>query len=106
MKGFQARTSNQSGAPMTSSAAPNPLFADWSAPFGVPPFGEITPAHFHPAFERALAAHDAEIAAIASASGEPSFDNTIAALERGGQLLNKVSSVFHCLAGAHTNDAL
>ncbi len=96
--------------PQKSAAAPtvsdNPFFEDWTGAFGVPPFGRIAPAHFRPAFDRAFAAHDAEIAAIAADPAEPSFDNTIVALELSGRPLARVSYVFGVLAGAHTNDAL
>ena len=84
----------------------NPLLADWTGPFGVPPFGRIEPEHFQPAFACAFAAHAAEVAAIAATAGEPTFANTIDALEAGGEALTRVASVFHVLAGAHTNDAI
>jgi peptidyl-dipeptidase Dcp len=84
----------------------NPLVAEWSPPFGVPPFARIIPAHFTPAFDRALDEHVREIEAIAANVAAPSFDNTIAALERSGKALARVSAVFYALAGAHTNDEL
>jgi peptidyl-dipeptidase Dcp len=71
-----------------------------------PPFAAIRPEHFRPAFDRAMADHMAEIEAIASVPDAPSFANTIVALERSGRALDRVSAVFHTLAGAHTNDAL
>jgi peptidyl-dipeptidase Dcp len=84
----------------------NPLLGTWSGAFDVPPFGRITPEHFRPAFDRAIAEHESEIETIAARADEPSFDNTIAALERSGRALGRVSDVFHALAGAHTNEAL
>ncbi len=75
-------------------------------PDGVPPFDRIKPEHFRPAYARALAEHEAEIAAIAADAAPPSFDNTIAALELSGRALERVENVFHILAGAHSNDAL
>jgi peptidyl-dipeptidase Dcp len=84
----------------------NPLLRDWDTPFGAPPFEEIAPEHYLPAFDHALAAHRAEIEAIAGLTEEPSFDNTIAALELGGRELRRVSAVFFNLAGSDTNDAL
>jgi peptidyl-dipeptidase Dcp len=84
----------------------NPLLAPWSAAFGVPPFGEIAPEHFLPAFDCAFAAHEAEVDAIAADAAAPSFANTIEALELSGRPLARVADVFHALAGAHTNDAL
>ena len=77
-----------------------------TAPFGVPPLDAIKPEHFPPAFEAALAQHRAEIDAIAAEAAAPGFENTVAALERSGRLLSRVSSVFYVLAGAHTNEAI
>ena len=84
----------------------NPLLANWSAPFGVPPLAAIRPEHFPPAFEQALAEHRAEIDALATSRTEANFDNTVAALERSGRLLTRVSNVFYVLAGAHTSEAI
>jgi peptidyl-dipeptidase Dcp len=84
----------------------NPFFAPWQTPEATPPFGEIKPEHFVPAYARALAEHDAEIAEIAGSSAAPDFANTIEALERSGRALERVENVFHLLAGAHSNDAL
>ena len=86
--------------------AANPFFEAWTTPEGVPPFDRIAPGHFREAYARALAEHDAEIAAIAGNTAPPSFDNTIAALELSGRALERVGNAFHLLAGAHTNDAL
>jgi peptidyl-dipeptidase Dcp len=85
---------------------PNPFFESWTAPFGAPPFDRIAPEHFPPAYERALADHRAEIAAIASNREPPTFENTIVALEDSGRLLTRVELVFSNLAASHTNDAL
>jgi len=91
---------------MTATDHANPLLATWTTPEQAPPFADIRPEHFAPAFAQALSAHTAEIDAIAGATSPATFDNTIAALERSGRLLERVSAVFHALAGAHTNDAL
>lgn len=84
----------------------NPFFTAWSTPFGAPPFGEIETGHFKPAYLEALEKHRAEVAAIAHNDAAPSFDNTIAALERSGQLLRRVEMVFGQLSSAATNDEL
>ncbi len=89
-----------------SHSVSNPILATWSTPFEVPPFAEIAPDAFRDAFAQAFAAHLGEIDAIAAGPQPPSFDNTIAALERSGRALNRVSSLFHALTGAHSNDAL
>src|SRR5208283_611196 len=82
----------------------NPLLADWTGPFGLPPLPAIKPEHFRPAFDRALSRHRAEIDAIATNPAAPSFDNTIVALETGGRELERVANVFFVLAGANTGD--
>ncbi|HPG22085.1 MAG TPA: M3 family metallopeptidase [Amaricoccus sp.] len=84
----------------------NPLLSDWTAPFGLPPFGAIETAHFAPAFDAALAGARARIDAIAEDPAPPSFANTIEALERAELALDRVAAVFFGLAGAHTDDAI
>src|SRR3979411_281566 len=83
-----------------------PLLEAWQTPFETPPFAEIAPEHFLPAFEQAFADHSAEIAAITHDPATPDFANTITALERSGKLLSKVSAVFYDLVSAHSNPAL
>ncbi|MEO6873232.1 MAG: M3 family metallopeptidase [Opitutaceae bacterium] len=75
-------------------------------PFHLPPFDLIKAEHFAPAFEAGMTQHLAEVEAIASQSATPTFANTILALERSGQLLNRVSTVFDALAAADTNPAI
>jgi peptidyl-dipeptidase Dcp len=84
----------------------NPFFAEWTTAEGVAPFDRIRPEHFRPAYARALAEHDAEIAAIVADTAAPTFANTIEAMELAGAALSRVENVFDLLAGAHTNDAL
>src|SRR5580765_5695425 len=84
----------------------NPFFADWDTPFELPPFERIRPEHFPPAFDRAMAEQQDEIAAIAADAAPADFANTIEALERSGKLLNRVSRVFHNLTSSATNQAL
>ena len=84
----------------------NPLLSPWTAAFDAPPLAAVKPEHFPPAYDRALAEHDADIAAIAGNSAAPSFANTVAALERGGRLLTKVEQVFSNLTLSETNEAL
>ncbi len=81
----------------------NPLLRPWQTPFETPPFDEIRPEHFLPAFEQAFADHSAEVAAIIHDPATPDFANTITALERSGRLLAKVSAVFYDLVSAHSN---
>lgn len=84
----------------------NPFFQTWSTPYGAPPFAEIETSHFKPAYLEALARHRAEVDAIANTDLAPTFENTIAALERSGQLLRRVEMVFGQLSSAATNDEL
>jgi peptidyl-dipeptidase Dcp len=92
--------------PAASTVSENPLLVEWTGAFGLPPFGTVGPEHFRPAFDLALAAHRAEIDAIAADPAAPTFANTIEALERGGRALDRVSNFFFVLAGADTGDAI
>lgn len=89
-----------------SNLETNPFFSDYNTPFGIPPFDKITNEHYAPAFDKALAEAKQEVIDIAESKDEPTFENTIVALEYGGQLLTKVASVFYNLTSAHTNDDL
>src|SRR3954469_5610408 len=89
-----------------ATALDNPLLTAWITPFETPPFEQIAPEHFLPAFERAFADHAAEIAAITHDPAVPDFDNTITALERSAKLLSKVAAVFYDLVSAHSSPAL
>jgi peptidyl-dipeptidase Dcp len=89
-----------------SPLSANPLLKPWQTPFETPPFAEIAPEHFLPAFEQAFADHSAEIAAITHDPATPDFANTITGLERAGKLLSRVAAVFYDLVSAHSNPAL
>ncbi len=89
-----------------SRATSNPLLQPWNTPYGLPPFAEIEPAHFKPAFERALNDQLAEIDAIAKASDAPSFDNAVAAFDRSGRLLARLEGLFYNLTSSETSPAL
>lgn len=84
----------------------NPFFDTWNAPFGVPPFDRIELQHYLPAFERGMREHLANVETIAVSPDEPSFENTLEALERAGSALDRVLGVFYNQTSAHTNDAL
>src|SRR5438445_7991032 len=92
--------------PLVAQPQANPLLKAWQTPLETPPFTEIAPEHFLPAFEQAFADHAAEIAAIEHDPATPDFANTITALERSGKLLSKVSAVFYDLVSANSNPAL
>ena len=78
----------------------NPLLSEWTTPFEIAPFSDIEDEDFAPALDIALAAHLAEIDAIAENPEAPTFENTIEAMEGAGEDLEKVLSVFYALAGA------
>lgn len=98
--------SETSVSPVASKGLENPLLKAWQTPFETPPFDEIKPEHFMPAFEQAFFDHSAEIAAIVNDPAAPDFANTITALERSGKLLSRVASVFYDLVSAHSNPAI
>lgn len=81
----------------------NPILATWTTPFDLAPFDAISDDDFAPALDEALAAHNVEIAKIATDPAAPDFDNTIGALEAAGEALDKVLSVFFTVAGADSN---
>ena len=78
----------------------------WTRPLGLPDFAAIRDEDFSPVFDAALAAHEAEIDAIASNPEPATIENTLAALELSGEALDHVSAIFWCRAGAHTNDTI
>jgi peptidyl-dipeptidase Dcp len=89
----------------TTETDTNPLLQPWTAPFAAPPFAELQPEHYRPAFDAALAEHRREIDSVAADPAAPTFDNTIAAMELAGQALRRVSAVFFNLCGTDSNDA-
>jgi len=91
---------------MPSARATNPLLSPWTAPYGLPPFAEIEPAHFEPAFSQALQEHRDEIEAIAHDPQPANFDNTLAALDRAGRRLSRLAMAFYNLCASHTSPAL
>ncbi|MEO6362667.1 MAG: M3 family metallopeptidase, partial [Caldimonas sp.] len=91
---------------MTSIAEPNPLLQDWTGPYGLPPFANLCPEHFAPAFAQAMADHLAEVEAIGGASEPPTFANTVAALDRAGRLFDRIGGVFFNLTSSETSPGL
>ncbi|WP_037035771.1 M3 family metallopeptidase, partial [Pseudovibrio sp. JE062] len=82
------------------------LLQDWKTPFGLPPFSQIKPEDFEGAFEEAFKAGEDHINRIAQNPEEPTFENTIAALELAEEALEQVASVFFNLSSADTNETL
>ena len=86
--------------------ASNPFAQASSLPFHYPPFDKVQDADYAPAFTAGMAANLAEINAIANNKQPATFDNTIVAMERSGQLLSRVRTVFSVMSGSNTNDTI
>ena len=105
------RTAPESTMPATdttAAAAPaeNALFTASTLPFQAPPFDKLKDADYQPAIEAGMRQHLAEIRTIADNADAPTFENTIEAMERSGELLTRSANVFFMLTGAHTNETL
>jgi peptidyl-dipeptidase Dcp len=87
-----------------ADATPNPFFTESPLPFHYPPFDKLQDRHFAPAFDAGMAEQLKEIDAIANNPQAPTFENTLVALERSGQLLDRATTVFSLLVAADTND--
>lgn len=88
------------------SMSDNPFYTPSTLPFEAPDFAAISIEHYRPAFEAGMERQLEEIDSIASNPEEPTFENTIVAMEKTGQLLGRVSNVFYNLTSAHTNEEL
>lgn len=84
----------------------NPFFTESSLPYHAPPFDKIKDTDFKPALEEGIKEQLAEIEKIADNSAAPTFENTLVAMEKSGQLLTRVNNVFNVLTGANTNSEL
>ena len=84
----------------------NPLLVEQNTPFGVPAFNQVKLKHYLPAFQAAIAANQAEIDAIVNNPEAPTFENTLAALDRSGLLLDRVCGVFYNVLEADGNDEM
>ena len=84
----------------------NPLLETFNTPHETAPFPEIKNEHFLPAFQETIKQGEAEVQAIVNNDQAPDFENTIAALDNAGHLLNRTSGVFFNLLSAETNDTL
>ncbi len=89
---------------MHDASASNPFFTESPLPLHYPQFDRIQDSHFAPAFDAGMAEQLREIEAIAESSAEPTFDNTLVAMELSGQLLDRARAVFSALTSADTND--
>ena len=103
--GTVAETNNEEVAVVTTTSE-NPFFTQSTLYFRLPPFDQIVDSHYAPAFELGMEEQMAEINVITNDPEAPTFDNTLVAMERSGQLLNRVASVFFSMASADTNDTI
>jgi peptidyl-dipeptidase Dcp len=88
-----------------ADAGSNPFFGESTLPLHYPAFDRIKDADFAPAFDRGMAEQLQEVEAIARSAHVPTFDDTILAMERSGQILQRVSTVFFSLVGVENSDA-
>src|SRR5205085_6474098 len=98
----ESASPNPTAAPMTE----NPLLKESSLDFHYPPFDQIKDEHYAPAYEQGMAEQLKEIEPIASNAATPTFENTIVAMEKTGDLLGRVDRIFSNLSSANTNPAL
>ena len=91
---------------MLACTTTNPLLDQPNTPYGVPAFDQVKLSHYMPAFEAAIAEQKAEIEAIVNNEAEPTFENTIVALDRSGLLLDRVEGVFFNVLEADGNDEM
>ena len=91
---------------LTACTSENPLLVEQNTPFGVPAFDKVKIEHYLPAFQEAIAANEAEIEVIVNNPEAPTFANTIEALDRSGELLDKVVGVFFNVLEADGNDEM
>ncbi len=91
---------------ITSCAEKNPFLSEWDTPYGIPPFEQIKESDYLPAIKAGIAQQKAEIQDIIDCTEEPDFENTIAALDRSGEILAKVQGVLFNLAETDATDEL
>jgi peptidyl-dipeptidase Dcp len=103
LSGFSVRPALTAVTPFGPS---NPFYAPSKLPFQAPPFDKIKDSDYQPAIEAGMAQQRREIRAIADNPAEPTFENTIEAMEKTGQLFDRVMAVFGGVTGANLNPAL
>jgi peptidyl-dipeptidase Dcp len=103
--GKSESATSQAQTDKVAADAGNPFFSESPLPLHYPQFDKIKDSDFAPGFGRGMAEHLKEVQAIAGNAEAPTFDNTIIALEKSGQILSRTSTVFFSLVGVDTNDA-
>lgn len=89
-------------ATTTAAAASNPLLAPFTTPQGIPPFAHITTTHYRDAIVQGIAEHKREVQSIVESKARPTFENTIAALDHAGKLLDRAASTFYPLTSSNS----
>ena len=84
----------------------NPFFGKFDTPYDMPPFAKIQKTHYLPAFYHGIEDNRKEIDAIANSTATPTFENTIEAMEKSGDFLNRVSNVFYGLTGSMSDEEM
>jgi peptidyl-dipeptidase Dcp len=100
-----SNNSNKTANHMADTTA-NPLLIKSILPYGAPPFNKIKDADYSPAFDEGIKQELAEIGQVANNTAAPTFENTLVALEKCGQTLNRVNGVFNLVSAANTDPAL
>jgi peptidyl-dipeptidase Dcp len=111
LAGCQSNDSNTSKAQESKQTTQqaehvNLLFSEFTTPHGIPPFDQIQKSDYLPAFEQSIIDNKKEIAVIANAKNEATFTNTIEAMEKSGDFLNRVSNVFYGLTGSMSDEEM
>ncbi|WEK18418.1 MAG: peptidyl-dipeptidase Dcp [Candidatus Pedobacter colombiensis] len=99
-------SSKKSASVNSSISSSNPFLKESTLPYQVPDFNHIKDSDFKPAIEEGMKIHLDEINKIADNKEAPTFENTLVAMEKSGQMLSRVNHVFDLLTGANTNDGL
>src|SRR6202140_982669 len=100
---LDAEKRSAKSSPSSSTAGANPFLVESTLPYHAPPFDKIKDEHFVPAIEAGMKEQLKEVDAIAAIPDKPTFDNTVVALERTGQLLDRAERTFSNLNSADTN---
>ena len=94
------------GCAQTDSLESNPLLQEWNTPYQTPPFSQIETKHYEPAIDYAIEQQRAEIDAIINNPEEPTFENTIVAMEQAGSHLSRVTGIFFVLNNSDTSEEM
>jgi peptidyl-dipeptidase Dcp len=103
---LSAKAAKESSSPSPTPMIENPLLKESSLDFHYPPFDQIKDSHFAPAYEQGMAEQLKDIEPIAANTESPTFENTIVAMEKTGNLLGRVDRIFSNLSSANTNPSI